>query len=311
VKLFTQSNKKQGWLVIDATSEGLRFVHGNAQPGRRAAVDTWTTGEADYREGGLDKVARARHFARYRCAMLLKSGEYQILQVEAPNVPPAELKSAIRWKLKDLLDYPVDEATLDVLDARPPSEAGGRGHPMFAVAAKNKVISAHIKAFEDAKVPLTVIDIPETAQRNIAALYEIENRGIALLYVDRTTSLLTVNYRAELYFSRRLEVGFEHIAAKQAGAARDEVFGRIQLELQRTLDHFDRQYSFVPIARLLVAPTPEETGLASFLGANLGVPVEGVDLGEKLEVSGNFDMQAQWQLFHLVGASLRVESRTQ
>ena len=305
---FTRAKKEQGWLVIDATSETLRFVHGQAQPGKRAAVDSWTTGEAEYRMGGLEKVARTRHFDRYQCATLLKPGEYQLLQVEAPPVPPAEMKSAIRWRLKELLDYHVDDATIDVLDVPPEGEASARGHAMFAVAARNDVIAARIKSFEEARVPLSVIDIPETAQRNIAALYETEKRGVALLYLDKASSLLTVNYRSELYLARRLEVGFDQLAS-QSGSGREEAFGRIQLELQRTLDHFDRQYSFVPIARLLIAPTPEDTGLAAFLAANLGVPVEGVNLGEKLEVSGDFDPASQWQLFHLVGAALRVESR--
>jgi hypothetical protein len=65
----------------------------------------------------------------------------------------------------------------------------------------------------------------------------------------------------------------------------------------------------VPIGRLLVSPTPEETGLAAFLAANLSVAVEEVNLADKLDVKGSLDVPAQWQLFHLVGASLRVESR--
>lgn len=306
---FTRSKKEQGWLVIDATSEGLRYVHAHVQPGKRAAVDEWTTGEPDYKgAGGLEKVARSRHFDRYQCATLLKPGEYQLLQVEAPAVPPAELKSAIRWRLKDLLDYHVDDATIDVLDVPPEGAANARGHAMFAVAARNELIASRIKLFEEARIPLSVIDIPETAQRNIAALYEEDKRGLALLYLDSNSSLLTVNYRGELYLARRLEVGFDQIA-RQAGEAREEVFARIQLELQRTLDHFDRQYSFVPIAKLLVAPMPEETGLTAHLAGNLSVAVEGVNLGEKLDVDAGWDAPTQWQLFHLAGASLRVEPR--
>jgi MSHA biogenesis protein MshI len=308
VTFFTRSKKEQGWLVIDATAETLRFVHGHAEPGKRAAVDIWTTADADSSAAGLERVAKSQHFDRYQCATLLRAGEYQLLQVEAPPVPAAELKSAIRWRLKDLLDYHLDDATIDVLDVPAESGTSARGHAMFAVAAKNDVIESRIKSFEEARIPLEVIDIPETAQRNIAALYEGEARGIALLYVDRASSLLTVNYRSELYLARRLEVGLDQIL-KYSEGDRDEVFGRIQLELQRTLDHFDRQYSFVPVAKLLIAPTPEETGLAAFLGANLGLPVEKADLGAKLDVVGNFDAAAQWQFFHLVGAALRVEAR--
>src|SRR3954470_1581953 len=111
VTFFTRSKKEQGWLVIDATAETLRFVHGHAEPGKRAAVDIWTTADADSSAAGLERVAKSQHFDRYQCATLLRAGEYQLLQVEAPPVPAAELKSAIRWRLKDLLDYHLDDAT--------------------------------------------------------------------------------------------------------------------------------------------------------------------------------------------------------
>ena len=45
--------------------------------------------------------------------------------VEAPSVPATEVKSAVRWELKDLLDYPVDAATVDVADV-PKDQSGQR-----------------------------------------------------------------------------------------------------------------------------------------------------------------------------------------
>jgi len=305
---FARANKKQGWLVIDATAQDLRFVHTRAQAGGRAVIETWKTSDPDFSHGGLDRVARSQHFDRYQCATLLEPGEYQLLQVEAPGVPAAELKRAVRWRIKDMLDYPVDDATIDVLDIPPESATNVRGHAMYAVAAKNEVIGQRIRSFEAARVPLKVIDIPETAQRNIAALYETEKRGTALLYLGSTSSLLTVNFQAELYLARRMDIGLDEIG-RHAHGGRDEVFGRLQLELQRTFDHFDRQYGFVPIAKLLVGPHPEDTGITPFLAANLGMPVEAIDLRERLEVAGDFDAAAQWRLFHLVGASLRGEAR--
>ena len=309
---FSRAKQKQGWLVIQASEAGVQYVHGNAAPdgGGRAALDTWSTTSQVPSHGGLERLARERHFSGYQCAALLAHGEYQLLLVEAPTVPPSELRSAIRWRIKDMLDYPVDEATLDVLDIPPGEQGGSRAHSMFAVAAKNDIIEQRIKAFEAARIPLTVIDVPETAQRNIAALYETDKGGVALLFLEADSGLLTINYQGELYFTRRLDIGFTQIM-KYPAESRPEVFGRIQLELQRTFDHFDRQYSFVSIGKILLGPEPEDSGLADFLAANLGLPVERVDLSERLDVSEgrNFDTRVQWQLFHLVGAALRQETR--
>jgi MSHA biogenesis protein MshI len=83
------------------------------------------------------------------------------------------------------------------------------------------------------------------------------------------------------------------------------------LELQRSFDHFDRQYHFVAIAKVLLGPEPEDTGLYEHLKANLDTPVARVDLLEHLSFEGRDepDGNAQWQLFHLIGASLRHESK--
>jgi MSHA biogenesis protein MshI len=233
-----------------------------------------------------------------------------MLMVEAPNVPQAELKSAIRWRIKDLLDYHLDDATVDVLDVPPESSQAGRNHSMYAVAARNDVIKEKVKAFESARIPLTAIDIPEVAQRNISSLHETEGRGAALLYFNDETGLLTITCRGELYFARRIEFGLSQILAATP-EAREDLFGRVVLELQRTFDHFDRQYHYVPIAKVLLGPEPEESGLLAHLKSNLDIPVERVDLLERLSFNGRGapDAATQWRLFHLFGASLRHEAK--
>src|SRR5256885_10413361 len=107
---------------------------------------------------------------RSQCSTMLRSGEYDMVLVEAPSVPRAEMKSALRWKVKDMVDYPMDEATIDFLDI-PLAEGGGtegRIQQLYAVLARKEIIRQRIRKFDEAGIPLAVIDIPETAQRNIA-----------------------------------------------------------------------------------------------------------------------------------------------
>jgi len=311
MKWFGSTNKGEpGWMVVAAGDGRLSFVHGEHAASGKSAVTR--LGEEPLQAGAhaFEKAARDLHFDRYRCATLLRPGEYHLLLVEAPAVPQAELKSAIRWRIKDMLDYHIDDATVDVLDIPPDTQAAGRGHSMYAVAAKNEIIQERIKAFEEARIPLSVIDIPETAQRNISALHETEGRGAALLYFHHDFGLLTVTCRSELYLSRRIEIGHAQLAGR-APDTRDDLYERIVLELQRTFDHFDRQFHHVPIAKMLLAPEPRDTGLFEHLKANLDIPVERISLHEHLSFPGGEapDAATQWQLFHLIGASLRHESK--
>lgn len=309
MKWLSRSNKEKGWLVMEESPEELKYVHASASPGGRPSIDSWSSVKSDASAASLERIAKEKRLDRYRRAVLLRPGEYQLVMVDAPAVPADEIKGAVRWSLKDMLDYPVENATLDVLDIPPQETAGARGHSMLAVAVRNELIEERMKRFEKARIPLDVIDIPETAQRNIAALYQVAKRGTALLFLDRESGLLTINHEADLYLARRMDIGFAQIT-KYAPENRREVFERIQVELQRTFDHFDRQHALT-VAKLLLGPEPEETGLEAFLRANLDVAIERVNLAERMEVSGGaaLDAPAQWRLFHLVGAALRDEGR--
>lgn len=307
---FARSKREPGWLAVSLQPGELSFVHGRYEPGGAATVDVCGTQAFEGEFEGAQQAAREHDLGRFQCSTLLAPGEYQVLLVEAPNVPQAELKTAIRWRIKDLLDYHVNDATVDVL-AVPPNPAGGeRAQSMYAVTARNDLLQACIGRFESARIPLSVIDIPETAQRNVATLFERDDRGLAMLYMGGTEGLLTINYRRELMLARRIDVGMQTMAAV-SGAEREEQFQRVLLELQRTFDHFDRQFAYVPMSKLMLAPDPEETGLLEFLAGNLDIPVERARLSAVITFGARSDLEPkeEWRLFHLIGAALRHESK--
>ncbi len=307
---FRKAAREPGWMAVSIADEDIGFVHGQFMPKSRPVVHRCALQRIEA-VGSVEAGFKDESLGRYDCVTLLKPGDYQMLLVEAPNVPREELRSAIRWRVKELLDYHVEDAMIDVLDIPPPAETPGRAHSMFAVAARNEVIQNTIRRFEQAQVPLSVIDIPETAQRNVAALYEEEGRAIALLYFDSAEGLLTINYRTELYMARRIDIGVAQIAGASDSDAQAELLGRVLLEVQRTFDHFERQYPEVGISALLLAPEPRESGLLDYLADNLGLPVRSVDLQEVIEFDrdAKLDVAQQWRLFHLVGTSLRYETR--
>lgn len=260
----------------------------------------------------LERVAKELQAARFQCSNLLANGEYQILSVDAPNVPPDELKTAIRWRLKDMLDFHIDDATIDVLDVPVEKNAPVRAHSMYAVAARNQLIEKRQAMFSEAKIPLRVIDIPEMAQRNISALVEPEGRGVAMLSFDAEGGLLTVTFSAELYLSRRIDIPLDQLRQVDV-EQRNTVFDRVTLELQRSLDHLDRQYHFIPLAKLVLAPMGEAgSWLREYLAANLYVPVELLDLQDVLDVSKVPELKLpdeQHRYFLTLGAALRQEEK--
>lgn len=258
----------------------------------------------------LKRLRRELNLDRYRCTTLLKSGDYQMMQVDAPNVPENEAKNAVRWRIKDMIEFPVEAAAVDALFIPAQEGAGGRTPQMFAVAARNDLIAATVKPFNDADVPLEVIDIPELAQRNLAQRFEQEGRGLALLAFDQSGGLLTFTCAGELYQYRRID-----ISPGSFGAAgheqRHALYERVVLELQRSLDHFDRQFRHVAVARAVVIPVPGAEDMRDYLAANLDLPVALLDLSQAMDFPRVPELREpahQAQCLHAIGAALREEA---
>lgn len=282
-----------------------------AQDGKPKVAVAFFPGPAS--ADSVEKACRELRAGGYRCAALLAGGEYQVLAVEAPNVPADEVKTAVRWRLKDMLDFPLDQATVDVLDIPADPNAAVRSqHTLFAVAARNGGIAPRQQMFGAAKVGLSVIDIPEMAQRNVSALLEPEGRGVAMLSFGHDGGLLTVSYNAELYLSRRIDVTLDQLLDPDH-ERKHHSFDRITLELQRSLDHFERQFSFISVSKLVLAPSPV-TGLEEYLSSHLYMPVESLDLALLFDLSrtsGLADKAMQQRFFLPLGAALRQPQRQQ
>lgn len=266
----------------------------------------------------LNRLRKQLQLDRRRCTTLLKSGEYQIIQVEAPNVLPEEMKNAVRWRIRDMIDFPVDDATVDVVTIPGSEDAAGRAGQLFAVAARNQVIAATVKPFNDADIPLEVIDVPEFAQRNVARCLEPEGRGVALLSLSERGGLLTVTSGGELYQHRRIDVtiaslraaGPEQGESEELQLESEGPYERLVLELQRSLDHFERLYPRVSLAKLVVTPVPGADRLRAYLVDRLDLRVELLQLSEVMDFPGVAELHEparQLQCLHAIGAALRVE----
>lgn len=300
-----------GWLAVeleDATVSVAHVVPQGAQPVVHFAEERpWDPADPK----SLERVAREFDAKRFRCTTLLKPQQYHILLVEAPAVKPDELKAAVRWRIKDMLDYHVDDATIDVLDVPVPAAAAGRAHNMYTVAARNDTIRATIDKFAAGGLPLAVIDIPDTAQRNVATRLEGDRRAIVAISFDAHGGLITVSFSGELYLSRRLDATASQIAESQ-GEARLRYLDRVLVETQRSLDYCERTYPFFALGRVVLGPMPGDGALREHLSANLYLPVEPLELPRVAMLPAQAaawtaEEQAKWA--RVIGAGLRVEKK--
>lgn len=218
----------------------------------------------------LRTLRRQRTLQRHQRLLVLERHQYQLLPAEAPEVPREHWPDAVRWQLRDLVSFPVADAQIDLLEI--PAETNQRGRPsVLAALAPRQEIAPIAETALRARAPWKVMDLPETALRNLAALLEEPGRGVALLLIDDSHCTLVITASGELLQSRHIDVTAAQIADAD-DTLRQQAFDRAGLELQRTLDSFERLFSRVTLSRLVVA-NDRSDAFADYVRELLYVPV--------------------------------------
>lgn len=305
---FLRPKLRDGWMAVAYASGRLQLAHVRRRRGSRPEVLLVHSRPLAQDEAATLKALRQDlDLDCYHCTALLQAGEYQFLQIESPEFPGEDPVPALRERIKDLLGFPAEAASIDALEI--PREAGvpGRERQVFAVAANNALLAPRVAAFDKAGLRLEAIDIGEAAQRNIAALFETEDSGLALLSFDDRGGTLSFTRAGELYAVRHIEAPLAQFASSD-GQRRSALFERVALETQRSLDNFERQHGHVGIARLLLAAVPDGSDFLASLRDYLTVPVAELDLAEVLDLSRVPELalpSCQTEYLKVVGAALR------
>ena len=306
---FFSTPRKPGWLSILPQNGQVTLAHvvrdRNARPEVRL-LDSFAL-EGSERDA-LQRLRVARQLKSYACTTLIGSGEYNLTQLESPPVPAEERREALRWALKEMVTYPLDSACVDVLDIPILGMPPGRSAGVLVVSAAEQAVRSRVGPFEEAKIRLDAVDIPELAQRNVAALLEDDNRGLVFLRLDETGMMLTLSFHGELIAVRSGEINTLQLKGGDADQ-RARTKERLVLELQRSLDNFDRQYSHIPISKVILATCPSVENLAAELGENTYIPVKEMDLSSVIDfpaIPELKDTQCQAKNILAIGAALRT-----
>jgi MSHA biogenesis protein MshI len=235
---------------------------------------------------------------------ILQADDYQLAMVEAPDVLPVELKAAVRWRLKDVVDFPLDDAVVDVFSI--PDQARRSGSKMlYAVVAKRAPIEAHVALLRPNCRRFDVIDIPELALRNLAASLPQAADGLVFLWLKQRSALLLVVKGRKLYLTRF--VPFPGTGADSPLVAGPEV-DALALEMQRSMDYFESHYEQAPLAHLVIAPRGEYSeSLARELSSQTSMRVSLIDLGSVLELKSELSLDDPRSLL-AIGGALREDA---
>lgn len=302
VRLPNFSKSKTGTVGVHMTANGLRTVYLTNRDSGILHLSAYRTSVEDHPDDELDQWVHHHRITHCHTNALLPSSDYQLLLVEAPDVPPDELRAAMRWKIRDLLDFHVDDAIIDVFDV-PSRNAAGASQMMYVVAARTRSVTRQVNAILDAGLNLKAVDIPELCLRNLAMAGGRDETGAVLVHLEPRQGLIVLTRNGTLFFARRLDGG-------HANLHRENALSAMSLEIQRSLDYCESHLDVGRPSVLLFSPLPNDMEpLLDAMTGELGLPSHRLTLTEIVSCDHKLDPAVESELTLPLGAALRAEER--
>lgn len=304
-QFLSRSKRHNALLGVEFATNGVAWVHLLRDGEQYVCQDA----EFIPLEGNDNPVDELRNrliklrLQKLPCHIVMAAGSYQMILGEAPKVPDEELAEALRWRIKDLVQYPIQQAVVQGFFL-PEDSARGTSRMAYAVAAQRSVIENICTNAKSLKLNLQSIDIPELALRNLIHLVaEDSKRGVALVKLSQNTGNLIIVRENNLYLSRQFNLPYN------AGLLDDLPGDNLILEVQRSLDYFERQMRQVPPAHIYLYGenvTPDK--LTPIIRNSFATPIQLLPIESKIQVRDQAQSAILPLCVHALGGALRQES---
>jgi len=262
-----------------------------------AANDAVSRGEA------LSALVESQGLKGLPVNYVLPPEHYNLLQVEPPKVPEEELKEALRWHVKDLISFDINDA---VVDTFPLPEEAFRNRPamVYVVVAKRSVIEEAEQLVNGAGLTLRSVDIAELSLCNLMPDDDQDAKGAALVLLQSGEGVLNLIKNKILYLTRNVKADPEKMQGGELLS--NATFNHLVLEVQRSLDYYESGLAQPPAMRLLVAPVgDEQSTLCDALDVSFGLWAMSLDLASVLPGSEAVVPEEQAKCVLAMAAAMR------
>jgi type IV pilus assembly protein PilM len=128
--------------------------------------------------------------------------------VSLPPLKESEIKDALRFEAETFVPYPLDQVSIDY-EIIEEDESGRL--TVFAIAAKNDLISSYVKVFKSLNMDLLAIESPAVAMRRVLKQMETASEATMLVDIGEKYSDIIGFKSGNIYFARSMPVGGESL----------------------------------------------------------------------------------------------------
>jgi len=254
----------------------------------------------------LSQLVKQYKLDAISCNLVLLAEDYQLLQVDAPEVPKQDLTAALRWQIKDLIDFHIDDAVIDHIEMLNQNTSGKQ--QLLVVTSRQSVIQAHVDLLQSTNCNLTTIDIALQSARNILCQYPNLEPSVGILNLWTDASKISVMLNQDIYINRTSSIGLQSLQfVTDEDITSQSILDSLALELQRTFDYFESHSRQASLSKLFIITNGEPVhNLDQMIQERLGIDCVNVDIADIVTINSN--EQVDNNCIIAIGGALRSAS---
>ena len=210
------------------------------------------------------------------CHLVLSATQYNIIQVDRPDVPEEEIVSALKWQIKDLVPCSPENMVVDYFYG--PAMPDGTER-LYVVCTPLDRLKAIVEQLNKDEIILATITTEEFAFSRLLPLSD--DAQLLVCQQPNEEVFIIVVRQGRIVFHRHLR-GFAQLGDKTSDELSFGLLDNLSLEIQKSSDYFERQLKQPVIKAIKVLiPTSNERFIVEKLAANTNVPVSLLTLPEE------------------------------
>jgi MSHA biogenesis protein MshI len=301
LSFFSRGKKKpKGFVFVNFRREGVAISYVSPE-NVLEHVDFLACDDISMQAKLLKDRVFQQGWTNYKCSCILQSSDYRLLFLDAPNVNKDELKAASHWLIKDLIDYPLTEAAIDVF---PVNVKPGQQEKVYIVSMRQSVLQHRADTLYDSGLDVTNISISEIAIARLLSLSKNAKYDVAIMYMDTNNVHVLICRSGSICMVR--DVGDAKFLSEESG------FGNILLEVQRSLDFYQSHLGGVAPSTLYFTPrVAAYTAFCDCLVKGLALSVKALSLQEIMPGMPSLPVNKLQHCMLVLGAAKRHQMKVE
>ena len=308
----------QGVVGVSTTAYNIAMVNIKGTSSNDMVVDSYRCVAVNTKQEQLNALkgyVEEYKLVNCACNYVLPLDKYVLGIIETPSSAVSDTQEKVRLAVKDFVDYPIDEAVIDVFTL-PFKRIDDNKDVSYAVVAHSSAVAEAATFIHEAGLSLKCVDIHELCLRNLAILHAGSKKGALLLRLYASGGHIVLMKGDKVFMTRRLDLPLKDLLAgavnfpqwqQQSEQQKTNILlDTLTLDLQRSMDYCSGIFRQSPINCIILTPAELAIGsMGEYFTKHLGLAVYSLNLPELIPFKQNITTLEQANCLLAIGAGLR------